>query len=110
MNTQKTSEIASITMPFGTYVKAYYKAIRKNPKAKTLTVTLPLSNRVNAFRSNPHRVTAYERYRWPTMAWTAGGGTISIPLSRAGRAAKRREHNAQVRGIYVPQKLVANVK
>jgi hypothetical protein len=86
------------------YMKAWAKAIRKNPKAKTMTVTftLPCSNRVNAFRSDPGRPTRYDLWKSKKWAWTVSGGhtggieTISIPLTSAGRAAVRRQHNAKV--------------
>jgi hypothetical protein len=93
----------TITMPFRLYVKAYMKAIRANPKAKTLTITLtlPCSNRVNAFRSDPSRPSRYDLLNSKEWAWTASNApgieTISIPLTAAGRAAKRKEHNAPKR-------------
>jgi hypothetical protein len=96
---EKKEDHPTITIPFRLYVKAYAKAIRANPKAKmmTITITVPCSNRVNAFRSEPHNVTTYERRRYGADAWMSGWGTISIPLTAAGRAAKRREHNAPKR-------------
>ena len=104
-NIEKKEDHTTVTMPFHLYVKAYSKAIRKNPKAKTMTVsiTLPLSNRVNAFRSDPHRVRDTDKRYYGPKAWMLRGGrgygveTISIPLTAAGRAAKRKEHNAPKR-------------
>jgi hypothetical protein len=102
IETKKTHP--TITIPFSLYVRAYNKAVRQNPRAKTMTISVdvPCSKRVNAFRSDARRPYGWDRRLYGERAWMSHERceTISIPLTSAGRAAVRREHNAPKRLHY----------